>query len=97
MTRRLIPFALLVALAACQPTGNPALVKSCTAASGFTVRAQAAKDAGAEGDVQATQAELAFVNACVSRQSPGAAGARRCNLQLVGGTGYGCGAAGGGY
>ncbi|MES2665913.1 MAG: hypothetical protein V4712_07415 [Pseudomonadota bacterium] len=93
MTRRLIALAVFVVLAACQTTGsagNPALVKSCTAASGYTARAQAARDAGAEGDIQATQAELASVNACVRRQMPAASGPRQCNLQLVGGVGYAC-------
>lgn len=93
MVQRLTVLAAFVVLAACQTTGstgNPALVKSCTAASGYTARAQAAKSAGAEGDIQATQAELASVNACVSGQMPNAAGPRKCNLQLVGGVGYAC-------
>lgn len=93
MIQRLTVLSVFVALAACQTTGsagNPALVKSCTAASGYTARAQAAKAAGAEGDIQATQAELASVNACVSRQMPNAVGPRKCNLQLFGGVGYDC-------
>ncbi len=93
MIHRLIPFAILVALAACQTSssaGNPALVRSCTAASGFPARAEAAKAAGAEGEVLATEQELASVNACMRRHLPAAPRVRQCSLQMVGGTGYVC-------
>lgn len=47
---------------------DPAVIERCTAASGFTARAAAARAAGETGRISATPEEVAAVNACAAGQ-----------------------------
>ncbi|WP_431300826.1 hypothetical protein [Tabrizicola sp. BL-A-41-H6] len=82
MRSALFLICLLPVLMGCQSSApasvnDPDVIVRCTAESGFTARAAAARAAGATGRISSTPEELAAINACAGGQST--------TLQPVGG------------
>lgn len=74
-----VALLLLPIMAACVDSGGVSqpsvtLVEQCSAESGFTARAAAARASGVLGDIPGTPKELAAINACVKAKSLGQGG-----------------------
>ncbi|MDP3261848.1 MAG: hypothetical protein U1E06_14550 [Tabrizicola sp.] len=74
----LVPIPMGCQTSAPPSLNDPDVIARCTAESGFTARAAAARAAGATGRISSTPEELAAINACAAGQST-------TTLQSVGG------------